>query len=245
MTARYYADADLPTIGSGILLPVEESHHLTRVMRLRPGAEVRVFSRGREAAGVFQGTEGKQALIVLSGFLSTPPAPRIAIHCAVPWIKGGRTELVLQKATELGVAGVIVFHARREVVRPSGDKLDRLRRVVLEACKQSGRADVPGVSEATDLASAISQAAVGPSSSFVLYENERHITLGQAVARLDLQNSSPAVLLASGPEGGFDPQEVEAVRHSATMVSLGPRILRAETAPVAAVSAVLALAGEF
>jgi len=225
------------------LLPPEESQHFLKVMRARPGDELRVFFNGRENRAVCVGAEGKHARVKIGEAIQPPPPPSIQIHCLLPWIKGGRTELVVQKLTELGVAAITIFHAHREVVRGNDSKLDRLGRVALEACKQSERADVPSLSESRGLAEAVVASEIEPARCFLLYEREQDNLFSQVVARSVPRDFTGRVLIASGPEGGFGPDEIASVASLCERVSLGPRILRAETSPIAATAALLALSG--
>jgi 16S rRNA (uracil1498-N3)-methyltransferase len=163
---------------------------------------------------------------------------------AVPWLKGDHLELVAQKLTELGAAGLFVFHARREVARGGAARLERLQRVALEACKQCGRSDVPTIAGVASLEEAVERTGLPAAVSFLLYEGERTALLGRFAALALSDSSTKSVLVASGPEGGLDAVEVGAVQGRVTLVTMGRRILRAETAPIAAAACLLAMAGE-
>lgn len=245
MSDRFHIGAVQVNSGERVELCPEESRHLLRVMRARAGAVVGLFGGGREYQARLCG-EGSPAVLEIISEIPALPEPGISVTAAIPWIKGGRTELVIQKLTELGVHGFIVFHALREVVRADTGKLMRLRRVVLEACKQSGRANVPLVVEAADLVDVFQSAGIGPGASFLLHEQERVLLFTDALraAGVGPGGKSPPILVASGPEGGLDPAETGRAREHCTPVTLGARILRAETAPVAAMVAALAVAGE-
>jgi len=167
------------------------------------------------------------------------------MHFALPWIKGGKTEFLVQKLTELGAAGVMVYHARREVARGDDSKIERLARVAIEACKQCERVDVPQISSAASLEAAVRryEQQVPGGFKWLLHERQGQRLLSQAFAAAAQPIAS--VFIASGPEGGFHPEEIEPVADAMEFISLGPRILRAETAPLAAAAAVLALSGNF
>jgi 16S rRNA (uracil1498-N3)-methyltransferase len=252
MAERFHlAATDLRT---GVLasLDREESHHLLRVMRARPGHVLRVFGAGRDHEAVLVENRGGIAIVEVGREMPSVSPPSVELVFVVPWLKGGRTESVVKKLTELGVSKIIVYAARREVAHGDDAKLARLERVALEACKQCGRSDVPALKCAGDLATALAAGNVSPECSLLLYENETGCLLSSAVRRVfsSQERASDtsfcrALLVASGPEGGLRADEIEAIRDRATVVGLGPRTLRAETAPVAACAAILALCGDF
>ncbi|MBX7246609.1 MAG: 16S rRNA (uracil(1498)-N(3))-methyltransferase [Candidatus Sumerlaeaceae bacterium] len=243
MSDRFHTDeADLAA-GRRIILPGDESHHLIRVCRARPGHRLRVFGNGLEFEAVLVSGGASDAEVELGAALPTVPPPAIPLDFCIPWIKGGRTEFLVQKLTELGVRRLRIFHAAREVVKADDGKVERLRRVALEAAKQCGRADLPELGAVPSLAAAM-EASTDSEAKFLLYEEERTRRLGVAVSER-LQGVPPVgICVASGPEGGFDRGEVESVASKAEVVSLGGRILRAETAPIAAAAVILAAAGE-
>lgn len=248
MTERFHVPDAPFASGVSVELGEEESHHLLRVMRARVGHELRVFGDGKEYEAVLKAVNGRRAAVLLGKEVIPPPAPAFEMTFVLPWLKGGRTETVIQKLTELGAAGFIVFAARREVARPEADKLDRLRRTAVEACKQCERADPPTVELAGGLAEGLSMREVPRERRLVLAERDpAGLLLSQALLRLKEGDSSAGesdsrgkVLVGSGPEGGFHPDELVRADDLAVRVSLGPRILRAETAPVAAAAVILA-----
>lgn len=228
-----------------------ESHHLLRVMRAQPGQRVRVFGQGREFEGILERAAGQRAQIRLGSELTSPPLPAFRMRFLLPWLKGGRTESVLQKLTELGAAEFIVYRARRDVAHLEASKLERLQRNVVEACKQCERADCPPVSLGGNLADTVAASGLPPERCLVLAERSPSVVhLSTALVELTqagLTGSPGAcgeLLIASGPEGGFHPDELAQAAPVATLVSLGPRILRAETAPVAAAAVALSAGGD-
>ncbi len=255
MADRFHVPAAQLASDTIIDLGDEESHHLLRVMRARVGHELRVFAAGREFEAVLHEVRDRRATVLLGRQITPPARPVFRMTFVLPWLKGGRTESVIQKLTELGAAGFVVFAARREVARPDVDKLDRLMRTAVEACKQCERADPPSVELAGGLAEGLGCRDVTRERRLVLAEREPSgMLLSQALSRLTAGRSpgEPGggigqggdVLIASGPEGGFHPDELTAVDGLALRVSLGPRILRAETAPVAAAAVILAAGGD-
>ena len=143
MSNRFYVEQPLPARGEVLLLDVEESHHLLKVMRCRPGDRIRVFHDGREAWAALLGQQSKQAQLQIQDPIEPPAPTRLGFHAIVPMLRGGKTEWIAQKLTEMGIRSLCIFHGRREVVQGSADKLPRLKKVVIEACKQCERADIP------------------------------------------------------------------------------------------------------
>jgi 16S rRNA (uracil1498-N3)-methyltransferase len=213
-------------------------------MRARPGDEIIVFGDNGQFAATLTGTTDRGiATLVVGDHVQGPPPSSVDMTFAVPWIKGGKTELLVQKLTELGASRIIAFQARREVVKGDDSKIDRLKRVALEACKQCERVDVPVIEIAPGLIAAIEACDEIPvGSRLMLHERQGHNLLGCLV--LPALEVSQKIMIASGPEGGWHPEEVQAVANKIVVASLGQRILRAETAPIAAAAAVLTLAGE-
>ena len=161
---------------------------------------------------------------------------------AVSPLKGDRMELVVQKATELGVAGIwpVVTFRTDAAARPAlqGSRGERWERVASGAAEQCGRAVVPEVAPTTTLEGLVARAFDG--RRVVLLETPGHAPLASLAV-----DASRALLLLVGPAGGFEPSEAEALRAAGfTAASLGPRILRAETAAVAAVAIAQATWGD-
>lgn len=213
----------------------EDAHHLVRALRLRPG-EVVVAADGRGgwrpcliAAGADRrGTTDGAGLLEPDGPVEHEQSPTPAVTVAFVPVKGERPEWVVQKLTELGVDTVVVLRSARSVVHWDGDRgersLERLRRVAREAAAQSRRARLPelrGVVGLSELGAALAPAPL-------------------ALADPGGGRLHPGVLaLAVGPEGGWDQAERELP--GTERISLGPSILRAETAAVAAGTLLCAL----
>jgi len=242
VSTRYYYGEAVANAGDVISLPAEESRHLLKTMRGRTGDRIVVFGAGRQFSAELTGVDGSLAVVTLMDPVPASAPPSVAMAFAIPWIKGGKTEFLIQKLTEIGASEMIIFQARREVARGDDSKLDRLVRVALEACKQCERIDVPTIKLASSLSKAIDASGmILPAQTFLLHERTE-VLLGSAYNSL---HGRPAkVLFASGPEGGWHPEEVEEVQSRVTLVSLGPRILKAETAPLVAASAMLAFSGD-
>jgi 16S rRNA (uracil1498-N3)-methyltransferase len=214
-----------------------EAHHLGRVLRLRPGAVVEATDgRGRlfQVRLVTLDRDGAWGAIVTQGPSGGESSCAITLAQAV--LKGARMDWLVQKATELGVARIVPMATARVVVRPTrgagSGRPARWARIAREAVKQCGRGVVPPVDAPRPLADVL--ATVPQHDAAWLCWEAGGAGLGAAARAV----GQPArLLLLVGPEGGFTPDEVALARGAgATLVSLGPRILRAESAGVTAVA---------
>lgn len=223
--------------GGRARLTGEANHYLRGVLRLRPGDEVEVFDG---SGGAWRGTLGEGDELSLGPRRQTPP-PGARIWLAFALAKGEKGDLVVQKATELGVERLLPFAAARSVVkldsRRAAGRVVRWRRIAAEAARQCGRADVPAVDAPAPLAAAL--AAAPPGFRLLVFHGAGGEPLAEAVA-----TAAAGHVLVVGPEGGLAPGEVEAcLAAGGRLASLGPRVLRAETAAVVAVALVQHLAG--
>ncbi len=235
-TPRLFVDADL-SVGGEITLPTPASHYLAQVMRRAPGDVVRLFDdrSGEWAATVL--TPHRKATVVR---LDRRLAPREAVPdlwlCAAP-LKRGRIDWLAEKACELGVARFVPVVTARTVVDRLN--LERLRAHMVEAAEQCGRTALPALVDAVPLAALLG--AWEPGRTLVFADETGGAPLASALASV----RAPVAILI-GPEGGFTPDERAVVRAlpQAVAVSLGPRILRADTAAVAAIAVWQALVGD-
>ncbi|HSP19137.1 MAG TPA: RsmE family RNA methyltransferase [Myxococcaceae bacterium] len=213
-------------------------HHL-RVARVVPGEAVEVFDgRGRAWAAWLESLDDAVAVLRLGAVRQGATGRTIVLLQGFP--KGDKLELVLQKATELGVSAVWPVLTARSVARPRADALGarqaRWQRIVEEAARQSGRADVPEVAALRPLDTAVRALAPGV-RLLVLDEEERGERLGHAAG-------DGPVALVVGPEGGLAREEVDALRAAGGVtVALGPLVLRTETAALAAIAVLRHLDG--
>ena len=227
-------------LADGMELRIEggQAHYLLSVMRLKAGAAVKLFDdrTGEWLAEV--AATGKRDLVVrIAAKLKPPDAVPDLWLCAAP-IKRGRIDWVAEKASVLGVARLVPVATRRAVV----DRLngDRLRAHMIEAAEQCERTALPELAEMVSLDALLRD---WPADRRLFFADEEGgVPLLEGVRA----HPGPAAILV-GPEGGFDPAEREAIRAvpAAIGVSLGPRILRAETAALAAVSVWMAAAGDW
>jgi 16S rRNA (uracil1498-N3)-methyltransferase len=238
---RFHVPSAAP--GARVELPEHTAHHAREVLRLRAGAAVRVFDG---AGSEFEAVLDEVSRRTVSARLRHPVTPRpespLRLVLAVSPLKGDRMDVVVQKATELGVAEIwpVVTFRTDAAARPAlkGSRGERWGRVASGAAEQCGRAVVPHVLPTTTLEGLLARPFDG--ARIVLLETSGHPPLGSAA----VDPSAPLLLLV-GPAGGFEPAEAHTLRASGfAPASLGPRILRAETAALAAVAIAQALWGD-
>ena len=231
---RFFA-AEGAVQGGRITLRDHEAHHLAVVLRLKPGEQVVVVDgSGREHVVRLTLVDPHEAQgeVVETRAGVTVPIDVILVQ-GVP--KGAKMDDVIRMGTELGVREFIPVLTKRAVAESRG-RADRWRRIAVEAAKQSRRADVPAVLDPVAFPAALGRLA-DADLVLLLWEGERSRTLAEALREA---RAPRRVALLVGPEGGFDDSEVaEAVGRGAVPVSLGPLILRTETAGMAAVAMVL------
>ncbi|UFS71866.1 16S rRNA (uracil(1498)-N(3))-methyltransferase [Geomonas sp. RF6] len=211
--------------------------HMVRVLRLKEGAEVALTDdAGRRHLGTIEAVEAKSLTVRIteSDAGEEELAPRITLYQGLP--KGEKLDMVLQKATELGVAEVVAFAAARSVVKlkegREAGRLDRCEKIVQEAARQCGRRSVPAVLLGGKLEAVLRGSE--HSVKLLLWEGEEVTGLRQALSATAAPESVAVVV---GPEGGLTPEEVEAARRCGFIpVSLGRRILRTETAGLAVIA---------
>ena len=225
-------------IADDMTLSAEESRHVKNVLRLTEGDEVTLFDgSGREYSAVVDHVARDAVHVHVVREAVSDREPGIRVTLLVGALKGDKTELVVQKATELGVMRIGVFSSRYCAAYMNENKLERLRRVAREAAKQCLRATVPEVVYYETLEEALR---AGEGCRHKLFACEFLPAGGEGLGVL--QESVCAVV---GSEGGFSEEEYKAARQLGyTGISLGRRILRAETAAIALTSVIMYAAGE-
>ncbi len=236
-TPRLFVEPAL-TEGEQRRIDGQQGHYLASVMRLKVGDPVKLFDDATgEWLGVATEVRKRDVVLEIRERLREREAVPDLWLCAAP-IKKGRIDWVVEKACELGVARVAPVLTRRAVV----DKLnlDRLRAHMIEAAEQCGRTALPELFEPVKLAAMLRD---WPAGRMLFFADE---TGGAPALEAMRGHAGPAAILI-GPEGGFDAEEREAIRAvpGAVGISLGPRILRAETAAAAAVSLWMGAAGDW
>jgi 16S rRNA (uracil1498-N3)-methyltransferase len=238
---RFFVDVEL-TSGHVLDLPGNVAHHASHVLRLRDGAAVVVFNgRGGEyrARLTNRGTQAE-----LSSHAPVERESPLALTLVQAWIATDKLDWVIEKAVELGAARLVLAPARRSVVRLEGarlaKRLERLRDIVVAACCQCGRNRVPTIEAFDDLPAALGNALSESGSGLLLAPDA-----AQSIAE-SVRPSPATIAVAVGPEGGFEPGEMAAAtRAGYRPVRIGPRVLRTETAGLAAMAALQAIGGDF
>lgn len=224
------------------LITGEEAQHISRVLRMKKGDEVTLCDgEGNfyEARLTDFNEKSVEAEILSMRRAETEPRVKLSIFQGVP--KNPKLETIVQKLTEIGATAVVPMDTQRAVAKlDKSAKVERLRKIAREAAKQSKRGIIPTVSDTMSFKDAIKEAAKA-NLMIIAYEEEHETSLKSA-----LQGKTPeSVSVLIGPEGGFEKEEVEkAVALGAVSVTLGKRILRTETAPIAISSAILYELGE-
>ena len=236
-TPRLYMDGEIAP-GSTIALDPAQARYLVAVMRRGEGDPVRLFDdrTGEYLARIARADARKGSVVVEQRLAPREDVPDLWL-CASP-IQRDNFALVAEKACELGVRRFVPVAMRRSVVRKINP--ERLQRRMVEAAEQCGRTALPELAETRDLAALLD---AWPQGRTLFFADELG---GVPAPRAFAAAPGPAALLV-GPEGGFDDAEREAIRAlpAARPVALGPRILRAETAAVAATALWMATCGDW
>lgn len=237
--AEHWDEATATLVGA-------QADHLIRVLRVQPGEEADVVAGGRVyhsvVAGIREGGPAASSEVRFNLMAEMDAEPALPITLVMSVFKFDRMEWALEKATELGVATIVPVIARRtekHLAQAAMKRAERWRRIVHEASQQSRRSDVPTVLDPVKLADRVK--AASNDKRLVLAEQERSTTLSAALQEVmsTAGVDAPAIELAIGPEGGWASDEEALLDASGwKAVSLGPRILRAETAAIAALAVV-------
>jgi 16S rRNA (uracil1498-N3)-methyltransferase len=241
---RFYAPPD-SIIGATAMLAREETHHLTRVLRLKPGDEAFVFDGcGREYRCSFLKVEDNRArLAVIAELLDAVESPlRLALGQSLA--KGEKFDFIVQKATELGVSSIVPLIADRADVKlaaaRSANRLERWRRISLEALKQCGRRTIVEIRDPTSVKELLGEKArdsgedLFETGAVFVFSEQGGAPIDDALA--GAVNASGITVLI-GPEGGWSDDEfILFAARDVKSVTLGPRVLRTETAAIAAMT---------
>ena len=229
---RVYVDAELRS-GAIVELPRETAQHVAKVLRARTGDQIVIFNGdGREYAGAIDSIRGSRVTAAVSeGYDKDRESPLgVTLVQCIP--RGDRMDFIVQKATELGVRRLVPVLSQRSVVRldaaQAEAKATHWRAVAVNACEQCGRTKLPVIDTPVPLVNYLGSAAAAP----------RRLVLDPDIEPSDMpERIEGSVEIAIGPEGGFADEELEAFRLAGFVgVRLGPRILRTETAAIAALT---------
>lgn len=225
---------------SELELEAEAAHHLVKVLRMDVGRELILFNgNGNEYSATITRTTKKTAFVSIQNEEHKPNSSPVQIELAIGISKGDRFDWVLQKATELGVSKITPLFTSRCEIKLSGERLSKKmagwQKTVIGACEQCQRNELPELAEPLNIDDFISQA--DAELKFVLHHRSEH----------SLSNDTPpqSVVILVGPEGGLSDEEIlDAESNGFTPLKFGNRVLRTETAPVAALSVMQYLWGD-
>lgn len=228
--------------GREAFIDKEEAHHIQKVLRLKEGDRIVLFDgQGTEYHAFLQGVKDKKLVAFIEDVLEVDNEPPVKVNLVQGIPKGDRMELIIQKAVELGVFRIYPVLTERTVVMLKGEKeakkVERWQQIAVEACKQCRRNVVPEIKPVAAFKDMLGIMAGKP--AFMLYENEENKGL-RDVLREKKDEVKDEIFLLIGPEGGFAPHEADlAKKEGIILCRLGPRILRTETASLAAISIIL------
>ena len=231
MTHRFWVAAEQFS-GDQVCFTDSQAHQMRSVLRLRAGEQVRVFDGVRPVDQVVELTDIAAGRVISEIAQAPEPRTRLSVYPAL--LQREKFELVLQKLTEVGAASITPVLTSRALVRepPDAHRYERWRSILREAAEQCGRGLLPELLPALPVNDALAGYA---GRALVAYEGERCLTLREA-----LRTRPADVALFVGPEGGYTPEEIDTARRAgACTFTLGPRVLRAETAALLAAALVL------
>lgn len=221
-------------------LDEQASHHVSKVLRMQAGRELVLFNgRGGEYTATIVDAGKKSVRVAISAFADSERESPLSIHLGIGVSRGERMDWVLQKATELGVTKITPLFTERTEVKLTGPRLDKKQQhwqqILISACEQCQRNTLPELATAERFD--LWLPSVNESARFVLH-HRTDISLGNTA-------KPESVALVIGPEGGLSADEIRrAEQHQFQPLALGPRVLRTETAPIAAISVLQYLWGD-
>lgn len=232
---RFFTESIDETKG---IITGDDAKHIAKVLRMKAGEKlVACDCQGRDYDCVISEVCDKQVELTVEKVYpsETEPSVKVTLYQAMP--KSDKMELIIQKAVELGVSAIVPVQTKRCVSRPDAKsmakKLERYNRIALEAAKQCGRGRIPKVLPMLDYSEALT-AMKADERAFLFYENST------SSFRKELEQKVSSVSIMVGAEGGFEEEEVsKALEQGIASLSLGKRILRCETAPLAALSIIM------
>jgi 16S rRNA (uracil1498-N3)-methyltransferase len=255
-TSRFFCSAPLPSDRASasnaqhaewFTLPEDIAHHAVKVLRMKEGEQLRLFDgSGGEWLATLQQVKPR-AEVSLEAFFSRDSESPLKVTLLQSLPSGDKMDWIVQKCTELGIAAVQPVSAKRSVLKLSGEKAEKRGRhwqsVAVSACEQSGRNVVPTVGEVTDLAKYLANC---QSQALAMGEVRYALIPGATQSLREMSAPTGPVTILVGPEGGLDESEQQAALAAGfTPISLGPRILRTETAGTAVLAAMMALWGDW
>ena len=241
---RFFVDAE--DLQKDFLVLTGENAAHAKVLRLKNGEQVVICDgNGQECLCTISDVSPGQISLVVCQRSESATEPAVKAYIYMAFSKGDKFEHVIQKATELGAYEIVAFPSARCISRPDEKslikKLERWQKIAASAAEQSGRGRIPEIVVLSSYTEALKRAAQSD-IAILFYENERARTLRTTL----FEREYTSISLLTGPEGGLEAGEVEAAMNAGLRVcTLGRRILRCETAPLCALSAVMYDCGEF
>lgn len=230
-----------PAVGTSVTIEGADARHIAGALRMTPGETLILCDgAGTDFACTITGVEREAVTLSVDAATPTTAEPSLAVTLYMGLPKGDKMELIIQKCVELGVTAIVPVSTSRCIVRLDGKdaakKQTRWQKIADEAAGQSGRGILPRVETPITWKQALAR--WEQENTLLCYEGG-----GQPIGKL-VSPADTAVSLVVGPEGGFDPAEVEAVTAvGGRIATLGPRILRCETAPIAALAVLMERSG--
>jgi 16S rRNA (uracil1498-N3)-methyltransferase len=248
LTRRFYVEPRTLAAIDRVELAGPLAHRLSKVLRLRAGDEIVLFdSGGTDVLVRIDEISDRRVGGTALARVDSPPEPRVKLNLYQSITKGDRFEWLLEKGTEIGITRFVPLITARTVAKPEGggNRAERWRRIVVEAAEQCGRGAVPRVGPSQRFGEALSGA---PGVLLLPYEaaDDAAPDIHAAITTdIDALFALSEVSVFIGPEGGYDEAEVEMARaRGATVVTMGHRILRSETAGLVAATLVMHAAGQ-
>ena len=251
---RFFVDPQAVDIPAGLIaLTAEDTEHI-RSLRLRPNEHF-IVCDGHGIDYICKlGQRNNNTIAEITGHNKSHGEPTVKCSIYIAFQKGERLEYAVQKSVELGAYEIILFESDRciAIARDIPKKISRLSRIAYETAKLSDRGIIPSVSYGGKYLDVIETTAIRSSLKLFFYESENNLHIRDVLEQYFSaepkaeSNDQITVSAITGPEGGFERHEVESAATAGfKVVSLGPRILRSETAPVAALAAIMYQSGNF
>lgn len=238
---RYFLE-DKESANGYLTITGDDAKHITKVMRQSVGEELIAVVAGKVYLAKITEIDLDVQVKLIRELEDRSELPkRVTIACGLP--KGDKLELITQKATELGMNALLPYSAERSIVKWDGaksvKKIERLKKIAKEAAEQSHRSHIPDI-QAVHSFKELANAVKNYDVAIVAYEEEAKKSGGRRFAEiLESLYDKDSILLVFGPEGGISETEAAALKEAgALFTALGPRILRTETAPLYALSAI-------
>lgn len=226
--------------GEQVQLEEQASNHISRVLRMREGRALTIFNgKGGEYQATITTVNKKSVSIQLTDFNADDHQSPLNTELAIAISKGDRMEWVIQKATELGIHKITPLQSENSQVKLNAERMQKKQKqwqqIAISACEQCGRNQIPEVTAITPINDWLQQC--NADKKWVLHHRSTEVLSGKKPA---------SVALLIGPEGGLSGTEIEqAITHNFKALTLGPRVLRTETAPLAALSILQYQWGDF